>query len=412
MGSLGAERGSSPRQRVPARVGSAFVLLMRIRMLTAAITLLFLPRDQLTVTSLLLLLAMAALSWLAARHWELIVPRLLAHPLLVALDLCVSFVVLGIGGTSGPFFLSTMVSAAVAGLLYRWPGMLAVSCLQIVFYYAAFAWAPAPPVVAADTFQSVLGQPIYYPLVGFAGVALRRLFDEQDAQDRARHRAEIVAAAAEERARLAREMHDSLAKTLRGIALSAAALPTWVRRDSGRAVAEGERIAAAIELASREARTLISGLRDDEVTRPLAEAVRDLVDRWRAERGIAVECQIDDRAELPLRARYEALAILSEVLANIERHAEAHTVSVRLAVEPADEPADVLLTVRDDGKGFELAEFDVLARAGHYGLVGLRERAQRAGGTVVVASRPGEGTTVTVRLPVEEPADLDLAEVS
>jgi signal transduction histidine kinase len=412
VGSSGAERAAPSRQRVPARVGAAFALLMHIRLLTAAVTLLFLPREQLTVVAFLLLLAVAALSWLAARHWELLVPRLLAHPLLVALDLCVSFVVLGIGGTSGPFFLSTMVTAAVAGLLYRWPGMLAVSCLQILFYYAAFAWAPGPPAVIGETFQSVVGQPVYYPLVGFAGVALRRLFDDQDAEERARRRAEIAAVAAEERARLAREMHDSLAKTLRGIALSAAALPVWVRRDPGRAVTEGERIAAATELASREARTLISGLRDDEVTRPLAEAVRDVVERWRAEREHAVGCEVDARADLPLRARYEALAILAEALANVERHAEAHSVSVRLAAEPAGDPADVVLTVCDDGKGFTLDELHVLAKAGHYGLVGLHERAKRVGGTVSVVSAPGGGTTVTVRLPIEEPAELDLAEVS
>jgi signal transduction histidine kinase len=397
---------------VPARVGAAFALLMRIRMGTALVTLLFLPRGQLTFAAVQLLLAVAALSWLAARHWELIVPRLLAHPLLVALDLCVTFVMLGIGGISGPFFLSTVVTAAVAGLLYRWPGMLVISAAQVLFYYAALGWAPGPAVVTADTFQSVLGQPVYYPLVGFAGVALRRLLDGQDAQERARRRAEIVAAAAEERARLAREMHDSLAKTLRGIALSAAALPVWARRDQGRAVAESERIAAAIELASREARTLISGLRDDEVTRPLAEAVREAVDRWRAARDADVLCEVDERADLPLRARYEALAILGEALANIERHAYAHSITVRLAAEPAEEPTEVVLTVRDDGNGFELDELQALARAGHFGLVGLYERAQRVGGSAAVASRPGHGTTVTVRLPIEEPADLHLAEVS
>jgi signal transduction histidine kinase len=380
---------------------------MRIRMLVAAITLLVLSNHRLTVVAFLLLLSVAALSWLAASNWEVIVPWLLAHPILMALDICVSFAVLGIGGSSGPYFLSTVVTAAVAGLLYRWPGMVAVSCVQIVFFYTTLALT-AGHDAAATTFQSVVGQPVYYPLVGFAGVALRGLLDGREAEEVARRRAEAVAVAAEERARLAREMHDSLAKTLRGIALSATALPAWARRDPARVLVEAERIAAATEIASREARTLITGLRDDAVTLPLPEAVRDAVDEWGGQHGFDIGCEVDAQADLPLRARYEAMAILAETLTNIERHAEARSVSVRLVAEGAD----AVLTVCDDGKGFQLEELAALARAGHYGLVGLHERAQRVGGTVVVESQPGSGATVTVRLPLEGPADSPLAEVS
>jgi signal transduction histidine kinase len=135
--------------------------------------------------------------------------------------------------------------------------------------------------------------------------------------------------------------------------------------------------------------------------------VREAVDRWAAEHEVTVHCELDGRADLPLRTRYEAIAILSEALTNIGRHAHAQSVSVRLAAEHGE----VVLTVSDDGTGFRLEELPFFARAGHYGLVGLHERAQRVGGTVTVVSEPGSGTTVTIRLPGQEPIDLPLAEV-
>jgi signal transduction histidine kinase len=385
---------------MPARVGAAFRLLMRLRTFTAAVTLvLLLPRHQ--VAPLVLLFSLAALSWIAARHWQRIVPHLLAHPILVAVDVAASFTVLEVGGLTGPFFLSTVITAAVAGLLFRWRGMAAISAVQVLWYYLTFA---AIPRSAADmTFQAVIGQPLYYLLIGFAGAALRTLIDDQA-------EAEAAAATADERARLAREMHDSLAKTLRGISLAAGALPMWVSRDIDRAVLEARRIAANVEIASREARNLITGLRDDRAMLPLPVAIRAVADRWRDEHGIGLHCDIDPGAGLPPRIRYEAVAICSEALANVARHADAMSVLVRLT----GEHDAVVLTVSDDGKGFHLKSLEELTREGHYGLLGLRERAERVGGAVSVISQPGRGTTITVRLPVDgvAPDDLSVAEVA
>jgi len=393
---------------LPHRVGAVFQLLMHVRMLIAAITLLLLPRGRLTVGTFSLVLSVFAVSWVVGKYWKLIVPRLLAHPLLVALDICVSFAVLGIGGPTGPFFLSTVVTAAVAGLLYRWQGMVLVAGLQILCYYSTLRFLPTAYAPSSTTFQTLIGQPIYYPIVGFAGLALRKLFDDQAADEAARNVAEVAAAAAEERTRLAREMHDSLAKTLRGIAMSAAALPVWVERDPVRATDEAQRIASATEVASREARSLIKGLRMDAIVRPLPEAIRECAREWATEQSTAVRCTTDTAAELPLLARHELIAILMEVLSNAERHADASSVTIDLVAEQGD----VVLTVCDDGHGFEVKELTTLAREGHYGLVGLHERAQRVGGQLAVASRPGEGTTVTVRIPMEPTPAKKLAEVS
>jgi signal transduction histidine kinase len=379
---------------------------MQIRMLIAAVNMaLILVPGRPPVEEFVLLLFVAMISWLSARRWRQIAPRMAAHPLLLVLDMCLSFVVLGIGGTSGPFLLATLVTAAVAGLLYRWPGMLAVAGLQIACYYTSLA--VSAPIVPVD-FQTLLGQPIYYPLAGFAGVALRRLLDDFATQEAALRNAEVAAAAAQERSRLAREMHDSLAKTLRGLAFAAAALPNWLARDPARAKAESQRIVAAAEIASREARSLLTELRDDTPLSPLPEAVRGVAERWSAATEVAVACDIGSRIDLPIRARHELVAILSEILTNVERHAAATTVGVRLTRENGH----AVLAVRDDGRGFAPREIPDLVREGHYGLVGMQERAQRIGGTVAVRSRPGAGTTVTVRVFADRPAEPKLAEVS
>ncbi|TDE26563.1 ATP-binding protein [Actinomadura sp. 6K520] len=390
----------------PERVGAAFRMLMEIRMLITALSMLLLPREHLTVGVFVLMFSMVLLSWGTARKWRVVAPRVAAHPSLYTLDMFLSFAVLGVGGIAGPYFLSTVATATVAGLLYRWPGMLFVASLQILVYYVTYLLTAAQ--AGGMTFQSLLGQPLYYPLAGFAGVALRRLLDDHAAKEAALRQAQVLAAAAEERARLAREMHDSLAKTLRGIALAASALPLWAMRDAKRAALEAEQIAIAAAVASHEARDLLTELRDDAVTRSLHEALREAAERWAEETGIAVTCDLDARVEPELRMRHEAVAILREVLTNVERHAKADSVKVRLVKEQDD----LVLTIADDGGGFQPRQLTDLAREGHYGLIGLHERAQRVGGTVTISSRPGEGTTVSARLPADVSGDVPLAEVS
>ncbi|MGC5284304.1 sensor histidine kinase [Actinomadura citrea] len=387
------------------QIGGAFQMLLRIRMFIAAVTLSLVPLKVEYLDVFLLVLTVALLSWLAGRCWRYVAPRLARHPLLFALDMAASFTVLGLGGTSGPYLLATVVTATLAGLLYHWRGMLTVAGLQTLCYYVTFA--STTDSAQTPTFQDVLGQPLCYPLAGFAGVALRRLLDANAEQAEARRSAEVKAAAAEERARLAREMHDSLAKTLRGIALAATGLRVWVERDRDRALDEADRIATACQVASREARSLLSELRRDTVPCSLSQVVAETARDWSESAGVPVDCDIAPDIDLPLRVRHEAVAILSEALTNVERHAGAGSVRVRLDRGNGE----LRLTVRDDGAGFHPPELTTLARQGHYGLIGLHERARRVGGVVKILSTRGDGTTVLVRLPMDERAHR-LAEVS
>lgn len=379
----------------PPRLGAIFRLLMQLRLLLVAVTIVPLVGSPVGPSPIIALTAAAFCSWLAVWHWERIMRVVSRHPILLGLDVVVAFAVLELGGPLGPFFLFTVVTAAVAGLLFRWRGVVYFGTLQVLCYYGALGVATEP---ATWSFQALLGQPAYYPLVGFVGVRVRRLLDEQVQAAEAQRRAEVTAAAAEERARLARELHDSLAKTLRGLAMSARALPMWVSRSPQRAAEEAERMALAAETASREARGLVSDLRSDDLGESLASSVRDVATGWARDAGIALDVDATTEVTTSLLVRYEAVAVLREATTNIERHAGASHVCVSLT-DHGDGQAT--LTVTDDGRGFAVTAGPQRAqREGHYGLVGMHERMARAGGTLTVGSVPGQGTAVRATFPV------------
>lgn len=373
-------------------------VLLRVRLVIALFALLLLVTHPWSVNFILAFLGAFVTSLLAYVFWRRITRVLQRHPILTGLDVVVTFTVLGLGESSTPFLLLTVITSAIAGLLYRWGGVLYIASLQVICYFTVLFFQGSSEMW---NFQTVVGQPLYYPLAGFLGIWVRRLLDETDSTDRLRREAEVLAAAAEERARLAREMHDSLAKTVRGIEFAATALPRWVERDRVRAGTEARRIASAAAVASREARDLLSELRAaaDGVERPLVPTLTSLVTEWSERTGIPTDLRTASEVELPARNRYETTATLAEALSNIERHAAASQVSVTL--EPVD--GMLHLVVTDDGRGFAYEQRDELVQEGHYGLLGMSERAERAGGTLTVDSHPGSGTTITLALPLPSP---------
>ncbi|WP_019634355.1 sensor histidine kinase [Actinomadura atramentaria] len=372
-----------------ARTGAAFRLLMKLRVLVGFVGALLLPWETVDLASGFVIVSAIALSGVALAGWERISPALARHPTLVALDVVVSYAVLAAGGVLGPFFLHTVVTSVLAGLLLRWPGATLISVLQALLYLVSVT-----ELGVAPTFQTFIGTPLFYFVGAFAGSALRRLLADNAALAEARRAAEVAAAAAEERARLAREMHDSVAKTLRGIALAAGALPGWVAASPERAADRARQVAAAADTAFEEVRALLTDLRRDAGGAPLAAVVGELARAWGRSAGVAVAVRADPAAALPPAARHEALSILREALDNVARHAAAERVEVVL--ELAD--GTVALRVSDDGRGFATGED--AARTGRYGIVGMRERAARAGAALELRSAPGAGTVVALAVPV------------
>jgi signal transduction histidine kinase len=372
--------------------------------LAVGVTVLFDAEVRRDVVALGVLAAMAVSSGLVLAVWERVVPRLLQHPALLGFDVLLGYAVLEVGGIFGSFFLVTVVAAGIAGLLYQWR-VTALLCLQqTVLYYAAMHQNDASAGLSTGAFPLLFAMPVFYPTAALVGAVLRRLFDEQIEVEETRWRIEAMAFAADERARLAREMHDSLTKTLAGIALSAKALPHWVRASPERAEAEAKRIESAAIIASREARTLISDLRIDVVHQPLGTAISEVAEKWARASGIPVRTVVIADADVPLRARHEAVAVVKEALENVVKHARATSVSVRLAVRGNR----LEVRVRDDGRGFAAppgegeAWLDRLVDDGHYGIVGMHERVRRVGGDLAVRSEPGIGAEIIMSLPLDD----------
>lgn len=408
---------------VPAtlpRLAALVRFLLQLRMLLCAMALLLIPADRVTNGTLVLVVAVALLSGLAARNWERFVPYLRSHPLLSVLDILGTAAILVLDGPSGPAFLTTLISSAVAGILFEWRHAALVVAFQIFSYgcallgYAAIAGMDAN--IEIITYQALLVHPALYAITAYMGIFLRRILTELASEQVARRSAERAAAAAEERERLARDMHDSVAKTLRGAAMAAQALPLWLKKDPERAEVVAKQVVAASDAAAAQARELISDLREqeaDDTDIPFAQAVGGVVGEWSEESGIEARVSGDPAAamEPPREARLEALAIVKEALTNVERHSGADTVDVTVETSPAGVgPSAYTIAITDDGLGFRTPPEELLRAErignGHYGLLGMVERAERVGGSLVIDS-PGDGggTTVTLTVPASVGSD-------
>ncbi len=214
---------------------------------------------------------------------------------------------------------------------------------------------------------------------------------------------------ANERQRMARELHDTLSQGLAGLILQLEAADAHLagsRTERARAIVRQTMEQARATLAN--ARSAIDDLRQAASNPPdFATALRQETERFTAATGIPVQLEVNLPAPLTDAPVLETgMRILAEGLTNAFRHAQARHVILRLAhtrpdpqVQGDSECFD--FTLQDDGVGFDpQAAAD---QSGHYGLLGMSERARLAGGTLEVTSRPGAGTTLHLRLPVKLP---------
>jgi signal transduction histidine kinase len=141
-----------------------------------------------------------------------------------------------------------------------------------------------------------------------------------------------------------------------------------------------------------EMRALIFELRPDSLeTEGLVAALEKQLAAARARHNLTVTGSLGSEPEVGLDVKEATYRIAQEALHNIVKHAQASSVSVDLA----DSPTDFVLRITDDGRGFD-PDMDY---PGHMGLRSMRERAERAGGSITIESRLGRGSTVSVRFP-------------
>lgn len=264
------------------------------------------------------------------------------------------------------------------------------------------------PVVAGGTDGGTL-RALYAPGSQPGPEELAFLLSIADHAGTALHAAELIRRASErageqERARLARELHDSVAQALYGITLGAKTARATLGRDPEKTRASLDYTIRLAEGGVSEMKALLFSLRPDALEEGgLIAALTQNAHALEARHGLTVHAGLGREPRLSPAAQAAAYRVIQEALHNVVKHASAS--QVWLGVR--EEGGTVTLTVRDDGRGFDPAALP----GGTLGQRSMRERAQGAGGTLDVRSKPGAGTAVTLTLPTV-PQETPAGEVS
>jgi signal transduction histidine kinase len=212
-------------------------------------------------------------------------------------------------------------------------------------------------------------------------------------------------AIADERERIARDLHDGIIQGIYGVALSLEDVPDMMEVDQHEAAARVDRAIDSLNLAIREIRNFILGLRSEllhgaDLLAGLATLAQEFTLSGQAEVDLDVAIDPTLAARLPIAHRVQLLQMAREGLSNASRHALANHIELGLSGD--DE--NVELRVVDDGVGFDT---DEVAPTGHLGLDNLRVRSAALGGEMTIESTKGTGTRLTIRvpIPVEEPPE-------
>ncbi|MFI5782212.1 sensor histidine kinase [Nocardia sp. NPDC051570] len=296
--------------------------------------------------------------------------------------------------------------------LLSWPGMLpGVAAVAVVAGTAQSAGLHVSGIAGVACFSAVLLANVV-PMLGYAWYARAtarrhdergRMVDELGAANRrlaaataenAALQTQLLARAREagrhdERQRMAREIHDTLAQGLIGIITQ---LEAAERGDDS-----ARRTRAAGELARAslvEARRSVHALRPEPLEcGALGEALDRVAQRWADLHHIAIRVTTTGAAHaMPEEAETALLRTVQEALANVARHAEARRVGVTLSYLDGQ----VALDVRDDGRGFDIER---RTAAEGFGLTAMRQRIEALAGSLHVESEPGAGTAISARIP-------------
>ncbi|WP_455352764.1 sensor histidine kinase [Streptomyces sp. SYSU K217416] len=345
-------------------------------------------------------------SYLLFRDWERFGPLLLKHPALLGVDALFGALLLFTASPASPLSYVTICTPLLAGLVYGWRGAGFFTALTVLVMALAYAANTQLDASLADS--SLL--PGLSVILGAVGVALRgmmlRFGTATQALSDVHSRLAVTEAVEGERARLAREMHDSVAKTLHGVALAAEGLATSADRMDPRTVKhQAELVARSARRAATESRELLSDLRRQsdlvstgvDVASELSAKVGDFTRRtglrssWRT-------LGTEPVPAVPHAVARQLLTVATEAMENAHRHARPSRVDVAAGVVDGV----LRISVYDDGRGLPPGtSLDELKRAGHFGLVGMVERAAGIGARIRIGrGRAAGGTEVRLDLPV------------
>ena len=194
----------------------------------------------------------------------------------------------------------------------------------------------------------------------------------------------------EERNHLARELHDSVKQQAFAISMQVGAAQALLPKD----VAGAQQHLVEAEALARQSQEELAGLIEE--LRPPAlsdhgfgEALKEYVSEWSRRTGIEAQVRIQGERPLPLGLEPALFRVAQEALSNVARHSEAGRVEVQLSRQEDD----FVLTIADDGRGFDAAT----VKNRGYGLQSMQERVTALGGQLLVQSEPGQGTQIQAR---------------
>ncbi|WP_156723355.1 sensor histidine kinase [Streptomyces apocyni] len=389
-------------------------------------------------------------SYAMLRDWETLGPLVLKHRWLMGVDLLFGAVLLLTASPDSTLGYAAVCTPLLAGLLYGWRGAGIYTAIQIALLAAAYtAWQDSMRGPASTLL--ITG---FCVAAGIIGVTLRNLMfrfgTATQALSEATARLAVADAVEQERARLAREMHDSVAKTLHGVALAADGLAEGAdRMDPVRVKHQAGLVARSARKAAAESREILADLRRQadlggggvDLSAELAARVGDFSAQRYGRHSTDGAPEPEPRPgprpgpgcgpgpgselaptthftppdpaaaplpELPHAVARQLLTITTEALENAHRHAQATEVTVEASVVPgtalgALPVGDLLrISIRDNGRGLPPGtDLEALRAAGHFGLVGMVERAATVGARICIGrGRNATGTEVRLDLPL------------
>lgn len=346
-------------------------------------------------------------SYVLFRDWERFGPLLLRHPTLLALDTLFGSLLLISAGPDTTLAYVSVCTPLLAGIVYGWRGAAAFASLQSLILFLVYATSKNLHAAPAET----LLLPGLCVVAGAVGSALRNLMLRFGAATQAlttvQARLAVTEAVSAERARLAREMHDSVAKTLHGVALAADGLAGSAgasHMDAKLIKHQAELVARSARRAAAESRELLADLRRESDPEHATDVLVELAARTRdfsTRTGLTAAYRPTGEhavPPVPPAVARQLLTIATEAMENAHRHAGPTRVDVRAGVH-----GDLLrISVYDDGRGLPSGTtLEQLRRAGHFGLVGMVERAASVGARIRIGrgAHP-QGTEVRLELPL------------
>jgi len=293
-------------------------------------------------------------------------------------------------------YLLLVLALAITRGLYATvlASLLAFLCFDFFFF-------PPPYTFLVTKAEDLLTLVVFLTtaiITGQLASALRRRAEQASSRERELrllYEQSQELAALQERQHLARELHDSVPQVLYGIGLGAhtAREALEVEDDPAQAVESIDYVLTLAEAGLAEMRALIFELRPESLEREgLVAALTKQVAVLRTRYNLTVEAELGEEPHVGLEMKHALYRVAQEALHNIVKHARADMVVLRLA----EETNEIILEVRDNGRGFDPAG----PFPGHLGLRSMHERVAKMGGSLAIESVPGQGTRVGVCLPV------------